>query len=71
VRTTKLQRVTVCAACERASCWQGVWPCADARGAGRTVLAYADLDELGLEHPDFWTKEWAEMNAATTRKVSA
>lgn len=49
--------ITVCAACLKASCWQGVWMCEEARGADITQKTVAELTDLALEHPDYWADE--------------
>jgi hypothetical protein len=46
--------VLVCSACLRASCWQGLFPCEDAKDAEVTTKSIAELELLLREHPDFW-----------------
>lgn len=57
----KLDVVTVCSRCVRASCAQGVWPC-ESPGPGVTVDR-RKLEFSGKEHPDFWTEEAAKRGA--------
>lgn len=47
--------VTVCSACLRASCWQGIFYCEDARGAGTREMRAEELRQLGREHEDYFT----------------
>lgn len=58
-RPTPLDVVTVCASCKRASCWYGTFPCDDHRSAKTVQMPRKRLQDLGLEHPDFWTEEWS------------
>ena len=46
--------VTVCDACQQASCWQGIFYCDDYQTAGTVDKTVAELTELGLEHPSYW-----------------
>ena len=46
--------VTVCDACLQASCWQGVFMCQAATGAGTVDKLVSELRALGLEHEDWW-----------------
>ena len=48
--------VTVCDVCFRASCWQGIFMCENARDAGILELRESKLQELELEHPSYWKK---------------
>lgn len=50
------RKVTVCDACEKASCWQGEFYCDDYKTAGTKELSVAELEVLDLEHPDYWTE---------------
>ena len=45
---------TVCAACLRASCWQGIFYCDEAKDAGTVEKTRAELEALALESPDYW-----------------
>ena len=45
------RRVTVCAACLRASCWHGEFMCDEARSAGTVEIFAPTLRKLSLEHP--------------------
>jgi hypothetical protein len=62
-----LDEVTVCSRCRRACCWQLTFTCAEASKAKPVKLPITTVRELGLEHPDFWTKYWAEMGEARRR----
>lgn len=46
--------ITVCDKCRRACCWQGQFMCDDAQTAGTIDLPTSTLEQLGLEHPDYW-----------------
>ena len=46
--------VAVCSACKRASCWQGVFLCDAARGAGTIKMPVHALRDLALENEDYW-----------------
>jgi hypothetical protein len=48
------EKVTVCASCKRASCWQGQFYCDDYRAARTVDLTVSELKELNLEHPSYW-----------------
>ena len=48
------RRVTVCAACLQASCWQGAFYCDEAKTAGTVEKTVAQLQGMNLEHPDYW-----------------
>lgn len=48
------RKVTVCAACLRASCWQGKFYCDEYRAASTTEKTVSDLMVLGLEHASYW-----------------
>lgn len=47
-------RITVCDKCLKASCWQGIFMCDEARTAGTIIKTVAELRPLGLEHQDYW-----------------
>jgi len=49
--------VTVCAACLRASCWQGRFYCDTARDAGTRELSVSHLKRLDLENPEYWEED--------------
>jgi hypothetical protein len=51
------RRVTVCAECLRASCWHGEFMCDRAEMADVTERTVAELDALGLEHPERYSAE--------------
>lgn len=46
--------ITVCDFCLRACCWQGVFMCDEAKGAGTVEKTRAELEELSREHPQYW-----------------
>ena len=54
--TQQKETVTVCSACKRASCWNGIFYCDDYKKAGTIEMTVADLRKLGLEHPDYYVK---------------
>ncbi len=45
--------VTVCSECLKASCWQGVFMCDEARGADTTTRTRKQLMDLGYENTDY------------------
>jgi hypothetical protein len=49
--------VTVCAACLQASCWLGIFMCADAIGARTVTKTVAELRDLKREHHTYWFKD--------------
>lgn len=46
-------KVTVCDSCHMACCWQGIFMCSDAKGAGTTEMTVAELRALNREHPSY------------------
>ena len=50
----KGETITVCDACLRACCWQGVFMCEDSLHAGTTEKTRGELEDLDLEHSDYW-----------------
>ncbi len=46
--------ITVCDHCLCASCWQGLFLCDEAYGAGTIDKPRAELVALGREHPSYW-----------------
>lgn len=46
--------VTVCAACNHACCWQGVFYCEDYKSVGTKEITIAEARKLNQEHPDYW-----------------
>ena len=48
------RRVMVCASCLRASCWQGLLYCDEARTASTTVMTVRALRRLARESPSYW-----------------
>lgn len=59
VTEDKTRKVTVCSDCLRACCWQGIFMCDTARGASTVEKTVAELDELDLEHADYYAAEAA------------
>lgn len=53
--------ITVCANCFRASCWQGIFMCDEAKDAPVTEWPRSKLEKLGLEHPDYWDPEYVDI----------
>lgn len=49
--------VTVCDACEHASCWQGEFMCVEAGSAGTKQVTVGRLRVLKLENEDWWRKD--------------
>lgn len=49
--------ITVCDKCFRATCWQGMFMCDDARGAGTVQKTRAELKGLELEHQCYWKSD--------------
>lgn len=43
--------ITVCDACKRASCWQGIFMCEQSRGAGTVEMRRDASVALDYEHP--------------------
>lgn len=57
-------RVTVCAVCNRASCWLGLFMCDGAKTAGTREVTVAELRALAAagevhESPHYWAAERA------------
>lgn len=48
------RKVTVCAECLQASCWQGIFMCDRAQTASTVEKTVRELRALGREHPDYW-----------------
>ena len=46
--------ITVCDKCLRAACWQGLFMCDEASGAGTTDKPIEELRKLSLESEGFW-----------------
>lgn len=51
--------ITVCDACLRACCWNGLFHCDDYQTAGTVEKTIAELDALGAEHRDYYMDEEA------------
>jgi len=47
-------KVTVCAKCLCASCWQGIFMCDESREAGTVEKTIKQLKKLKLESPHYW-----------------
>lgn len=50
----KVSKVTVCAECNRASCWQGKFMCDESDHAGTKEMTKTQLRKLKLEDPHYW-----------------
>lgn len=46
--------ITVCAACQQATCWQGKFYCDAYKTANIKQMRRGDLAKLALEHPCYW-----------------
>jgi hypothetical protein len=53
--TIDTHRVIVCNYCLQATCWQGKFFCDRFQTAGTVEKTVAELVELGLEHPSYWS----------------
>jgi hypothetical protein len=53
------RKVTVCSACQQASCWLYIFCCDEFQSAGTKELTIRELHALSLEHPDYWFKNGA------------
>jgi len=60
-RKTCETKITVCGACLRASCWQGVFYCDDYKKAGVVKLCVSALQALNYENPSYWCGEHEEV----------
>jgi hypothetical protein len=49
--------IVVCAACLRASCWQGVFYCDDYQHVGIVRYSMRELVALNLEDPSYWVEK--------------
>ena len=54
--------VTVCDKCLRASCWQGISMCEDARAAGIVRMQRSYLLSLSIENPDYLGKDQGNLS---------
>lgn len=52
-----MKTITVCSACLRACCWNGIFLCDESSGAGTVEKTVEELAALDLEHPDYWAHE--------------
>lgn len=50
------RKITVCDHCLQASCWQGIFMCDEARGAGTVDKTVGELRKMGRENPEYWFK---------------
>lgn len=50
-------KITVCANCLRASCWQGIFYCDEYKTASTIEKTLEELESLKLEHPSYWKTE--------------
>jgi hypothetical protein len=62
-------RIPVCSRCLRASCWQLVFPCPDAKQGFRATITLEQAQDRRREHPDFWKQAW--IDAGERRRGSA
>lgn len=67
--------ITVCADCDRASCWQGLFFCDNARMAGIHEMPVKELRRMRLEHSDYWEHdpnaiEWRRVHGTRTTEKS-
>lgn len=53
-------KVTVCDKCLTASCWHGIFMCNESGGAGTAEKTVDELDVMGLEHPDNYSRDEIE-----------
>jgi hypothetical protein len=53
-KAAQAKTVTVCSACLRACCWQGIYLCDGSMTAGTVKKTVKELTELDLEHPGYW-----------------
>ncbi len=60
--------VTVCAACEQASCWYAEFMCQESRSAGIKQMKRSELAAKRLENPCYWTKEAIENGGTVQRQ---
>lgn len=48
-------KITVCDKCHQASCWQGIFYCAEFKEAGTIKMTREQLIDEGVcEHPSYW-----------------
>lgn len=52
------RKVVVCDKCLKATCWQGMFMCDDARTAGTCERTVWELTALNLEHPSYWQERY-------------
>jgi len=55
--TDDSRRVTVCASCLRACCWQGSFMCDLAITSSTVDKKLSELESLGLESPHYWHED--------------
>ena len=51
------RKVTVCASCLRASCWQGEFYCDEFKHIGTTEKTVGELQKLDRESSDYWSEQ--------------
>lgn len=51
------RKITVCAKCLIACCWQGILLCEESRGASATEMPVSKLRMLAYENPSYWFKD--------------
>lgn len=54
--------ITVCSACKKASCWQGIFMCDSSYSASTVNRKVSTLIKLDEEHPDYWNNELNSAN---------
>lgn len=50
----KIEMVTVCNKCLKATCWQGLFMCDESQTAGIIDMPIEDLKKINREHPSHW-----------------
>lgn len=48
------RRITVCAECLLAACWQAVFMCQQSQDANIKTMPESELTKLARESPDYW-----------------
>ena len=60
-RKTCVPKVRICAACLKASCWQGVFHCEGYKMATAILLCVPCLQRINRENPSYWCGEHEEV----------
>ena len=60
--------ITVCAACQQATCWQGEFYCEAYKTANIKQMRRGDLAKLALEHPCYWLTDEELANKRRTER---